>query len=130
MEILKRPIGLWIFWILGIVSNIFLGKTFYPVLYMFTQLSLFLWIVFLLIAALFLPLLIISSIGLLRLKRWGRNIFFSITLIMNIPVIVLLTLVSFTSKASDLFIQDVILLLFIVLFMVYFLHPSVRKLFK
>ncbi len=127
---MKRPIGLWIFWLLGMIINIILGFIFYPLLYMFTQLILFLWITYLIIVALFFPLLIIASIGLLKLRRWGRNIFITITLTMNLPTILLLTALSLKSRLLDFFILDIILIFFTILFSIYFFRPSVRSLFK
>ena len=127
---MKSKMSLWIFGIGGVISNVVCAVFFYPLLYMFTQFYLFTWIMFLILAALFFPVLIILFIAVLKLKRWGRNIFITITLTMNCLTILFLTMMQLTSGMTVFLIVDTILTVFIISFMVYFLKPSSRELFN
>ena len=127
---MKSLIGLWIFGIVGVIANVVFAVFFYPLLYMFTQFYLFTWIIFLILVALFFPVLIISFIAMLKLKKWGRNIFVTITLIINCLTILFLTVMLLTSGMTDFLNVVIILTVFIISFMVYFLKPSTRALFS
>lgn len=127
---MKRPISLWVFGIGGVVTNAVFAVFFYPLFYMFTQLYLFTWIIFLILAVLFFPVLIISFIAMLKLKRWGRNIFITMTLIINWSIILFSTVTILTSGMTDFLKIGIILIVFIISFMVYFLKPSTKALFS
>ena len=120
---MKRPISLWIFGIGGMITNIFSGIIFYLVFYLYTQLYLLLWIIFPIIAGLFILSVVVSYIGMLRLKKWGRNIFVIITLIMNSLMILLLPRLEFLLMRA-------ILTVFTISFVFYFLKPSTREMFN
>lgn len=126
---MKRPISLWIFGIGGVVTNVIFTVFLYPLFYMLTQFYLFTWIVFLILAALFFPVLVISFIAMLMLRSWGRNIFVYMTLIINCFIILFSTVMILTSRMDDFLFLDIILIVFIILFMIYFLKPSTKALF-
>jgi len=126
---MKRPISLWIFGIGGVVTNVIFAVFLYPLFYMFTQFYLFTWIVFLILAALFFPVLVISFIAMLMLRSWGRNIFVYMTLIINCFIILFSTVTILTSRTYDFLFLDIILIVFIIFFMIYFLKPSTKALF-
>lgn len=119
---MKRPISLWIISILGIITDIFSGAIICMGLIMPAQA--FFWNQFIAITLLLLLLFIVSIIGLFKLKKWGRNIFVTLTLIMNLSMVVLL------SRLNIFHILNTIFIFFILSFSIYFLHPSVRRLFK
>ncbi len=119
---MKIPISLWLFGIVGVITNIISGVIFYPPFYIYTQLSFFVWVAFLVIAGLFIPFQIVLYIGILKLQKWARNIFVIITLVMNSLLILLLLLGSFFLA--------VIIIAFLVCFIMYFFEPSTRKLFN
>lgn len=127
---MKRPISLWVFGIGGVVTNAVFAVFLYPLFYMFTQFYLFTWIIFLILAALFFPVLIISFIAMLKLKRWGRNIFITMTLIINWSIILFSTVTILSSGITDFLNIGIILMVFIISFMVYFLKPSTKALFS
>jgi hypothetical protein len=83
----------------------------------------FFWKRFIVITLLLLLLLFISIIGLFRLKRWGKNTFVVITIIMNLSIILLL------SKLNIFAVINVFLIIFVFSFLFYFLKPSTLKLF-
>jgi hypothetical protein len=125
---MERPISLGVFGAGGIITNVFLGVFFYPLLYMFTQFYLFTWIIFLILAVLFYPVLVVSFIAMLKLKKWGRNIFVTITLVVNCSVVLFLTIM--LPSSVDFLSLDILLTVFIISFVVYFLKPSTRALFN
>lgn len=117
---MKRPISLWIFAIGAIITDLLSGAILFGMLIMPAQA--FFWNQFVAGASLLLLLFVSSVIGLFKLKKWGRNIFVSLTLIIDC------ILIWFFAEISLLL--SIILITFILSFIVYFLHPSVRKLFK
>jgi len=127
---METPISLWIFGLGGVISSVFFAVYFYPLFYMFTQFYLFTWIIFLILAVLFFPVLIVSFIAMLKLRRWGRNIFVIMVLTINCFVILFLTVNILASGRDDNINIDIILTVFIISFIVYFLKPSTRALFN
>jgi hypothetical protein len=125
---MKTPISLWVFGMVGIITNVFLAVSFYPLLYMFTQFYLFTWIIFLILAVLFYPVLVASLIAMLKLKKWGRNIFVNITIVVNCFVVLFLTIM--LPGSVDFLNLDILLTVFVISFAVYFLKPSTRALFN
>ena len=125
---MKTPISLWVFGMVGIITNVFLAVSFYPLLYMFTQFYLFTWIIFLILAVLFYPVLVASLIAMLKLKKWGRNIFVTITIVVNCFVVLFLTIM--LPGSVDFLNLDILLTVFVISFAVYFLKPSTRALFN
>lgn len=125
---MRRPISLWIFGIGGIITDLFSGAIFFMMFLMPAQA--FFWNGFVSIILLLLLLLFISIIGLFRLKNWGKNIFVTITLIMNSLLILFETYLVLRTRSIDLLVViDIILILFIISFIIYFSLPSTRKLF-
>lgn len=118
---MKRPIGLWVFWIIGLITDILGGILFYFILYIPLQRFLFTWFLFLAIVILYLPFLIIVSIEFFRLKKWAKDIFFMVSIIMNIVIVWYLSVFP---------LLNIISVIFLLSFIVYFLNPSVRRLFK
>jgi len=118
---MKRPISLWIFGITGVVANISSGIIFFLMFYMSARA--FFWSKFIIITLLLLLMLIITAIGLFSLKRWGRNIFSVFTIIINSSIIVLL------SRLMVFPVINIVLIVFLICFVVYFLKPSTRRLF-
>jgi hypothetical protein len=125
---MKTPISLWVFGMVGIITNVFLAVSFYPLLYMFTQFYLFTWIIFLILAVLFYPVLVASLIAMLKLRKWGRNIFVTITIVVNCFVVLFLTIM--LPGSVDFLNLDILLTVFVISFAVYFLKPSTRALFN
>ncbi len=119
---MKRPISLWILTIAGMVTNILSGIIFYPVFYMFTQFYLFTWVIFIASVVVFIPLQVFLCIGVLRLARRCFNIFFILTLAMNVLLFFYFSL-NFPLLAC-------IVVGFLVYFISYFVKPSTRKLFN
>ncbi|MFA5177930.1 MAG: hypothetical protein WC440_07310 [Candidatus Omnitrophota bacterium] len=127
---MKRPVSLWMFGLGGIVADAVFAVFLYPLFYMFTQYYLFTWIVFLSLAALFFPVLVVSFTAMLRLKKWGRNIFISMTLAINCFVILFSAATILSSGTTDSFNIVIILAVFIISFIAYFLKSSTRALFN
>jgi len=124
---MKRPIGLWIFGIAAIAIDCFIVYLFFPVFAMLTQYHLAMllgnnyYYVFYSILLLLSVFVLIVIGGLLRLKRWGYNLFIIITLILNLfSAFYLMALPG----------ANIIVIIFLSCFMVYFLKPSTRELFK
>ena len=117
---MKAPISLWMFGIAGMIINVFAGAVSYPLFYMLTQLYFVLWVIFLFAVLLFIPFLIICCIGMLKLRRLGKNIFVAITFIMTIILIKFFSYVPLLSIA---------LTIFLISSTIFFLQPSTRRLF-
>ncbi|MFA5149451.1 MAG: hypothetical protein WC937_04370 [Candidatus Omnitrophota bacterium] len=126
---MKRLVSLWVFGIGGVVTDAVFVVFFYPLFYILAQSYLFTWIVFLTLVVLLFPVLIVSFVAMLRLKKWGRNIFISMTLIINFFVILFTTAMILTSRTTNFLNIVIILVIFIILFIVYFLKPSTMALF-
>ncbi|MCG2714583.1 MAG: hypothetical protein L6308_07085 [Candidatus Omnitrophica bacterium] len=116
---MKRPISLWVFGIGGVITNILGGIILFLMLYM--PIGAFFMIQFLATTCLLILLLIISTIALFKLKKWGRNIFIVFTLILNIILIWYLLYFSLLTIA---------VIIFLICFVVYFFKPSTRALFN
>lgn len=67
------------------------------------------------------PFLAITSIGFLKLKKRAKNTFFMITLIMSLSLIWYLSAFSWS---------NIIVVIFLLFFIIYFLNPSVKRLFR
>ena len=117
---MKRPMGLLIFGIMAIVTNLVSIAVFFMMFIMPAQAFSYL-IPLISTIVLFLLLLIISSIGMFQLRKWGYNIFVTVTLILHL--LLAFYLLVFPGV-------NIIIIIFLSCFMVYFLKPSTRKLFK
>lgn len=117
---MRRPIGFWIFSILGIITNLIAGLILIMMFIMPAQA--FFWAGFLIISIALLVTFIISFIGLVRLRKWGRNIFLIFTFIMNSCLIILFSNLGFFIWLP--------FLVFLILFVIYFSFSSVRRLFN
>ena len=116
----KIPGTLWMFGILAIISDLFAGTILFMMLAMPAQ-AFSCFTPFIGVTALLLLFLIISTVGVFKLKRWGRNIFVSLTLIMSCFL--------FWFFLFNLLL-NILLSIYIISFTFYFLNPSTRKMFK
>jgi hypothetical protein len=125
---MRIPIGFWIFAILGIISNFVSGA----LLYMMLMMPAFAFFPYPFIAAVLflLTLFIISIIGLFKLKKWGRNIFVTITTLLNVIVVSIFTILSLGSKSLYLLVPAVALTVCFFVSVLYFFRPSVKELFN
>ena len=117
---MRKPISLWIFGIGGIVYNLLSMVILFTALIMPAQYYSF-FIPFVAITILLLLFLIASSIEMFKLKKGGKNIFVGITLLMS-PFLIL-----FFSVSP---IIAILLVIFLLVFVAYFLNPSIRRLFN
>ena len=117
---MKKPISLWIFGITGIICDLLSMAVFFMVFIMLAQYNSF-FIPFITITILLLLLLIVSSIEMFKLKRGGKNIFIFLTLAMNIFLFIYL--LAFP-------VVNVCFAISLLVFIAYFLNPSIRKLFN
>jgi len=119
---MKRPISLWVFGVGAMVMNILSWMLLSLMFYMPARGSI--WDKFLIISIFLFFLLLGVNIELFRLKRWARNMFVIVTLIVNSAVVALLT-TFMVFPAMNIF-----LMVFILSFTVYFLKPSTRRMFS
>lgn len=112
----------------GVITNIFSGVILFLMFYMYAQA--FFWVQSLIIIWLLIFLLILSAIGLFKLKKWGRNIFIVFTIIMNSPMVLLFSKLLLYDKSPLFFFIAASLITFIIFFISYFLKPSTRELFS
>lgn len=117
---MKKPISLWIFGSVAVVINFISLVMLFFMFVMQAQRFLF-FTPFILSMILLVLLLIISSVGVCHSKKWGYYIFIIITLIMNLLFAFLLLVFPAISF---------VVMIFLACFMVYFLKPSTRELFK
>lgn len=123
----KIPIGLIILSILAILMDCYAGRGFFLMLAMPT--AVYLSPILFLAVSLFLLILFISSIiGLIRLKKWGYYIFFSLTFIFSF-LLLLMDIEYLVKKYITLGVPQIFLMVFFLTFTIYFLKPSTRKLF-
>jgi hypothetical protein len=69
-----------------------------------------------------------SIIGLCKLKRWGYYIFVALTLVFNLPLL-LMDIRYLIKGYITLGVPQIFLMVFFLAFSIYFLKPSTRKLF-
>ncbi|MFA6358366.1 MAG: hypothetical protein WCY09_06885 [Candidatus Omnitrophota bacterium] len=115
---MKKPVSLWMFGIGGIITDILGGGLLFLMLYM--PVGAYFMVQLLVVTCLLILLLVMSTVALFKLKKWGKNIFVVLTLILNIVLI--WGLLHFS-------LMSIFVIIFIFCFMVYFLKPEVRKLF-
>ena len=127
---MKRPVSLLVFSLIAIAIDFCIGCFFFPVFAMLTQYNLAMllgdnyYYVFYSILLLLSVFVFVVIYGLFNLKKWGRNIFIFITIIMNSLVIL-----SF-SKLAIFGTVTITLIIFLICFVVYFFKPSTRALFN
>lgn len=130
---MKRPISFWIFGIMAISADFYIGYLFFPAFMMLTQYHLakllgnnyynvFYSTLFLLAISIFVLL-----IGLFRLRRWAYYIFASLTLVLNF----LMSFIYIGDFVEDHFVgpYKLILIILTICFIIYLLKPSTKRLF-
>ncbi|MFH1247549.1 MAG: hypothetical protein ABIG46_01690 [Candidatus Omnitrophota bacterium] len=129
---MKRPAGLVIFWAIATLIDVVFAIILYPLFYLIFSRFIASYVLFIILVFAYFPALIIASIGLLKLKKWGRNIFVSLTIPIIVPTVLLLVPSIFRSPAETdpLLFVGVLLIFFTVLFINYFSTKSVRELFN
>ena len=124
---MKRPVSLLVFSLVAIALDFYSGYLIFPAFAMLTQYNLamllgdnyyYVFYSILLLLSVFI-LIIIGS--LLKLKRWGYNIFIIVTLIMVLFLAFYLLVYPVIS---------ILVIIFLICFVVYFFKPSTRALFN
>ena len=127
---MKRPLGLLVISFIGIAVDFCIGYFFFPVFLMLTQYYLAMllgnsyYYVFYSILLSLLIFVFVVIYGLFKLKKWGRNIFIFVTVVMNFLVIF------FFSRLAIFGIVITPVIIFLICFIIYFLKPSTRALFN
>lgn len=132
---MKRPISLWIFGIMAISVNFYIGYLFLPAFMMLIQYHLAMLLgnnyynVF--YSLLFLLSICILALlaGLFRLKKWAYYIFVALTLLLNF-LMFFIHVGNLIDGQFNLRIFSLILIISTVCFIIYFLKPSTRRLFN
>lgn len=84
-------------------------------------------------AVFLLPIIFIASIiGLFRFKKWAFRTFFALTLVLHCFLIYMDIFIFGLSIGAikRLEMQQIFPMISLLIFLIYFLHPSVRRLFK
>jgi len=76
-------------------------------------------------------LFVSSTIGICVLKKWAYRIFFTFTIIsISFLLYIYVYIYSFTKKYFILNFYQIFLMAFFIIFIIYFLLPSTRRIFK
>ena len=124
---MKMPVSLLVFSLIAIVLDFYSGYLIFPAFAMLTQYNLAAllgnncYYVFHNILLLLAVLILIIIGSLLKLKRWGYNIFIIVTLIMGL-------FLAFYLLAFPII--SILVIIFLICFVVYFFKPSTRALFN
>lgn len=123
----KTLIGLIMLTILAILMDCRAGYVFFLMLAMPTAVYLS-PLLFIVVSLSLLILFISSIIGLFQLRKWAYNIFIMLTLIFN-SLMSLIYIRDLRRGYNTFTNQLIFLIIFVLIFTLYFLKPSTRKLF-
>ena len=132
---MKRPISFWIFGIMAMSVNFYIGYLFFPAFMMLTQYHLAMLLgnnyynVFYSLLFLFSLSILVLLVGLFRLKKWAYYIFIILTLLINF-LVSFIYIGELVEGNFNLRVATLILIISTVCFIVYFLKPSTRRMFK
>ena len=132
---MKRPISFWIFGIMAISVDFYIGYLFLPVVMMLTQYHLAMLLgnnyynVFYGILFLFLIFVLVLLAGFCRLKKWAYYIFVILTLLLNF-LMSFIYIGKFIEGNFNLRVSTLILIISTICFVAYFLRPSTRRMFN
>jgi len=125
---LKMPIALTIISIIAILIDCYAGYA----LFLMTAMPIghYLSPILLLFFVVLIPALFISSIvGLFKFRKWGYFIFFVLTIILN-SFLTYMVIYDLTKGYINIRFPQIFLIVFFLVFIIYFLRPSIRRLFS
>jgi len=132
---MKRPISFWIFGIMAISVNSYIGYLFFPAFMMLTQYHLAMLLgtnyynVFYGSLSLLSIAILVLLVSLFSLKRWAYYIFIILTLLLNL-LVSFIYIGELVEGNFNLRVTTLILIIYAVCFMIYFLKPSTRRMFS